>query len=129
MPNIVAGLAPSPLLGMKGFAVTSFAAQHKRGPLAKEFLRTGLTTLPVQSAFGAAAGRMPAATTGTPASTLIKAFGVAGTGGIPVPNVPEMSSVWAPLGKAWATSTSGAVAVPAKDAFAEAELTITTAIG
>ena len=52
-----------------------------------------------------------------------------GTGGVPVPNVPEMSAVWAPLGKAWATSTSGAVAVPAKDAFAEAELTITTAIG
>jgi arabinogalactan oligomer / maltooligosaccharide transport system substrate-binding protein len=129
VPNIVAGLAPSPLLGMKGFAVTSFAAQHKRGPLAKEFLRTGLTKLPVQSAFGAAAGRMPAATTGTPASALIKAFGVVGTGGVPVPNVPEMSAVWAPLGKAWATSTSGAVAVPAKDAFAEAELTITTAIG
>lgn len=129
VPNIVAGLAPSPLLGMKGFAVTSFAAQHKRGPLAKEFLRTGLTKLPVQSAFGAAAGRMPAATAGTPASALIKAFGVVGTGGVPVPNVPEMSAVWAPLGKAWATSTSGAVAVPAKDAFAEAELTITTAIG
>jgi maltose-binding protein MalE len=72
---------------------------------------------------------MPAATAGTPASALIKAFGVVGTGGVPVPNVPEMSSVWAPLGKAWATSTSGAVAVPAKDAFAEAELTITTAIG
>ncbi len=129
VPNIVAGLETSPLLGMKGFAVTAFASQHKRSPLAKEFLRTGLTTLPVQSAFGSAAGRMPAATAGTPASTLIKAFGVAGTTGVPVPNVPQMSAVWAPLGKAWATSTSGAVAVPAKDAFAEAELTITTAIG
>jgi arabinogalactan oligomer/maltooligosaccharide transport system substrate-binding protein len=129
LPNIVTGLEPSPLLGMKGFAVTAFAAQHKRSALAKDFLRTGLTALPVQSAFGAAAGRMPAATAGTPASTLIKAFGVAGGAGVPVPNVPQMSTVWAPLGKAWASSTSGAAAVPAKDAFAEAELTISTAIG
>ncbi|MEY4137108.1 MAG: maltose-binding protein MalE [Actinomycetota bacterium] len=126
LPNIVTGLEPSPLLGMKGFAVTAFASQHKRSPLAKEFLRTGLTALPVQTAFGSAAGRMPAATAGTPASTLIKAFGVAGSAGIPVPNVPQMSTVWAPLGKAWATSTSGAAAVPAKDAFAEAALTIQT---
>ena len=129
VPNIVTGIEPSPLLGMKGFAVTSYAAQHKRAPLAKEFLRTGLTALPVQSAFGGAAGRMPAATAGTPATTLVKAFGVAGTAGIPVPNVPQMSGVWAPLGKAWATSTSGAAAVPAKDAFAEAQLTITTSVG
>jgi len=129
VPNIVIGIQPSPLLGMKGFAVTSFAAQHKRSPLAKEFLRAGLTTVPVQSAFGAAAGRMPAAAAGTPASTLIKAFGVAGTAGIPVPNVPEMNGVWAPLGKAWASSTSGVAAVPAKDAFAEAELTILDEIG
>ncbi len=129
LPNIVTGLDPSPLLGMKGFAVTAFAAQHKRSPLAKDFLRTGLTALPVQTAFGTAAGRMPAATGGTPASTLIKAFGAAGSVGIPVPNVPQMSDVWAPLGKAWATSTSGAAAVPAKDAFAEAELTIQTSVG
>lgn len=129
VPNIVTGIEPSPLLGMKGFAVTAFAAQHKRGPLAKEFLRTGLTALPVQTAFGGAAGRMPAATAGIPASTLIKAFGVAGTAGIPVPNVPQMSGVWAPLGKAWATSTSGVAAVPAKDAFAEAQLTIATSVG
>jgi arabinogalactan oligomer/maltooligosaccharide transport system substrate-binding protein len=129
VPNIIAGLAPSPLLGMKGFAVTTFAGQHKRGPLAKEFLRTGLTALTAQTAFGAAAGRMPAATGGTPGTTLIKAFGVAGTSGIPVPNVPQMSAVWAPLGKAWASSTSGAAAVPAKDAFAEAEATISTSVG
>ncbi len=129
VPNIVTGIEPAPLLGMKGFAVTSFAAQHKRGPLAKEFLRTGLTALPVQTAFGGAAGRMPAATAGTPASTLIKAFGVAGAAGIPVPNVPQMSGVWAPLGKAWATSTSGPAAVPAKDAFAEAQLVIQTSVG
>ena len=129
VPNIVIGIQPSPLLGMKGFAVTSFAAQHKRTPLAKAFLRSGLTTVPVQSAFGAAAGRMPAAAAGTPASTLIKAFGVAGSAGIPVPNVPEMNGVWAPLGKAWASSTSGAAAVPAKDAFAEADLTIQDEIG
>jgi arabinogalactan oligomer/maltooligosaccharide transport system substrate-binding protein len=72
---------------------------------------------------------MPAAAAGTPASTLIKAFGVAGSAGIPVPNVPEMNGVWAPLGKAWASSTSGAAAVPAKDAFAEADLTIQDEIG
>jgi len=129
LPNIVTGLEPSPLLGMKGFAVTAYASQHKRGPLAKEFLRTGLTAVPVQTAFGSAAGRMPAAIAGTPASTLIQAFGVAGSAGIPVPNVPQMSGVWAPLGKAWASSTSGAAAVPAKDAFAEAQLTIQTSVG
>lgn len=129
VPNIVSGLETAPLLGMKGFALTSWAAQHKRSKAAKDFLRTGLTTAAVQTAFGQAAGRMPAAKAGTAASPLIGAFGASGLAGVPIPNVPQMDSVWGPLGKAWATSTSGATAVPAKQAFAEAQAAVQTSIG
>lgn len=129
VPNIVTGLETAPFLGMKGFALTSFALKHKRLKAAKDFLRTGLTTAAVQTAFGQAAGRMPAAKAGTAASPLIGAFGASGLAGVPIPNVPQMDSVWGPLGKAWATSTAGAAAVPAKQSFADAQTTIQAAIG
>ncbi len=129
VPNIVPGFATSPFIGSKGFAATKFAAKHGLTAVTKSFLRKGLTAAGVQAAFGAAAGRMPAVLSAAPASTLIKAFGVAATDGIALPTVPQMSQVWAPLGQAWASSTSGSAATPAATSFAAAAAAVSTAVG
>jgi maltose-binding protein MalE len=58
-----------------------------------------------------------------------KAFGTAGRSGVPMPNIPQASSLWGPLSKAWAKSTSGPKATPAKKAFSAAQDKIQKAIG
>jgi arabinogalactan oligomer / maltooligosaccharide transport system substrate-binding protein len=58
----------------------------------------------------------------------LKAFGQAGIGGTPIPNIPQMNSVWGPLGSAWAASTSGKGAIPAQKSFAQAAAAIKKAL-
>ena len=60
---------------------------------------------------------------------LAQAFGTAGVDGVPMPNISQAASVWGPLSTAWATSTSGPDATPAKKAFAAAQNEIKKAIG
>ena len=56
--------------------------------------------------------------TRSPASSVKDAvlaqFGKAGAGGVPMPNIPQMSSVWSDLGGAWVKSTKGAGATKAR---------------
>jgi arabinogalactan oligomer/maltooligosaccharide transport system substrate-binding protein len=51
---------------------------------------------------------------------VLKQFGAAGVGGVPLPNIPQMGSVWAELGGAWVKTTQGAGATPARTAFSQA---------
>jgi arabinogalactan oligomer/maltooligosaccharide transport system substrate-binding protein len=51
---------------------------------------------------------------------VLKQFGRAGAGGVPMPNIPQMGSVWAELGGAWVKATKGAGATPARVAFSTA---------
>jgi maltose-binding protein MalE len=55
---------------------------------------------------------------------ILRQFGTAGLGGIPMPNIPQMGSVWDSLGGAWVKATKGTGATPARAAFAEAQKTI-----
>ena len=48
------------------------------------------------------------------ADPILAQFGKAGKGGVPMPNIPQMDSVWNDLGQAWVRSTKGAGAMPAK---------------
>ena len=63
-----------------------------------------------QAALAAANGRFPANTVAgrRVKDTVLAQFGQAGTGGVPMPNIPQMSSVWTDLGGAWVKSTKGA---------------------
>ena len=85
----------------------------------------------VQAGLAAADGRTPANLIAAKAVSdpVLKAFSAAGIGGIPMPNVPQMGSVWGALGGAWVNSTKGAGAMPAQKAFAQAQATVKKAIG
>ena len=128
VPAIVTGVVPAPYLGVKGFMVTSFAQTHGVLDPALGLVRRQLSQPGFQGKVAAATGRMPANTSAS-AARLAKAFGVAGSKGIPTLNIPQASSTWGPLGKAWAEATRGADAVPPAQAFAEAQQAVVAALG
>jgi arabinogalactan oligomer/maltooligosaccharide transport system substrate-binding protein len=84
-----------------------------------------------QRELAAANGRFPAnRTAGRRVSDRILAqFGKAGTGGVPLPNIPQMNSVWSEWGGAWVKATKGAGATPARAAFITAARNIRDKIG
>jgi arabinogalactan oligomer / maltooligosaccharide transport system substrate-binding protein len=120
-----------PFLGVQGFAVTKFATQHGVSSLAKDFVVNYLTKASNQYDLSQASGRYPAnKLAGKRVNDPVLAqFGRAGIGGVPMPNIPQMASVWTDLGNAWVNSTKGAGATPARAAFATAQRNIASHIG
>jgi maltose-binding protein MalE len=129
MPKIV---DPSvPFLGVQGAMVTKFANPHGVGGLAEDFVANYLTTPAAQLALAVANGRYPANTLAGKGvkDPVLAEFGKAGAGGVPMPNIPQMASVWQDLGAAWFKATKGAGATKAKSAFMTAARSIADKIG
>ena len=135
LPTIVEGLSPVPLLSISAFGVTRFASVHGVAKAAQALVTQELTKGSTQSSVAVDLGLLPAttggvsalATDGVPAR--IRAFGLAGAKGVPVPPITQMGTVWGPLGSAWVSSTAGPSAVPPKRAFRSAQRTVVSAIG
>jgi arabinogalactan oligomer/maltooligosaccharide transport system substrate-binding protein len=120
-----------PFLGVQGLFVTKFAQQHGVGSAAVDLVTNYMAQPAAQVAVALAGGRPPA---NINAGKLVKdpvlaAFGKAGAGGVPLPNIPQMASVWSELGGAWVKSTRGAGAVKARTAFVTAARNIANKIG
>jgi maltose-binding protein MalE len=130
VPPIVNGLKTVPFLGAQGMMVTKYAAEHGVQVGANALVTQLMATPSFQAKLAAADGRTPAnlAAAKAVSDPVLKAFGAAGVGGIPMPNVPQMSSVWTSLGGAWVNSTKGAGATPANKAFAQAQAQVKKAI-
>jgi arabinogalactan oligomer/maltooligosaccharide transport system substrate-binding protein len=131
VPTIVPGIKPVPFLGAQGFMVTKFAAGHGVGSAANSMVSEFMATPQAQSRLAATNFRTPAnkAAAARVSNPQLKAFGAAGVGGVPMPNVPQMASVWSNLGGAWVNSTKGKGATPAQRAFAQAQRNVVKAIG
>ena len=130
-PQIVPGIKSVPFLGVQGFMVTKFSAPHGVESLAKDLVANYMMRPASQLALAAANGRFPA---NTVAGAQVKdkdlqAFGKASVGGVPMPNIPQMASVWQDLGAAWVRSTKGAGAIPARKSFIGASKSIAQKIG
>lgn len=120
-----------PFLGVQGFMVTKFAVTHGVESLAKDLVGNYMMQADAQQALAAANGRFPA---NTKAGANVKdpvlvQFGKAGVGGVPMPNIPQMGSVWSELGGAWVKATKGSGAVRARTAFNTAARNIANKIG
>ncbi len=120
-----------PFLGVQGFMVTKYADAHGVGSLAQDFVVNYISTAPAQASLANVAGRWPANTkAGASFSDPVLAqFGKAGKGGVPMPNIPQMNSVWNDLGQAWVRSTKGAGAAKAAASFRAAARAIADKIG
>jgi maltose-binding protein MalE len=130
-PQIVAGTKAVPFLGVQGFMVTKFAATHNVESLAKDLVSNYMMQTGPQLELALSNTRYPAnLNAGKQVKDLqLKAFGIASTGGVPMPNIPQMNSVWGDLGAAWVRSTKGSGSVPARRSFLGASRSIAQKIG
>jgi arabinogalactan oligomer/maltooligosaccharide transport system substrate-binding protein len=112
----------APFLGVNGFMVTRFAATHGIESAAKDLVADYMMRAAAQQDLAAANGRYPANLTAGKriTDTALRQIGRASTGGIPMPNIPQMGAVWEELGGAWVKSTKGSGATPARSAFSTA---------
>ena len=120
-----------PFLGSQGFMVTKFSQAHGVESAAKDLVGDYMMRADSQLALTQANGRYPANTDAAKQvkNAVLKQFGAAGAGGVPMPNIPQMGSVWSDLGAAWVKSTRGSGAVKARVAFSTAARTIANKIG
>ncbi len=120
-----------PFLGVQGFMVTKFAKTHGVESQARDLVGSYMMSAGAQTQLSSENGRAPANTDAAAKITdpLLKQFAAAGKGGVPMPNIPEMSSVWGDLGTAWTNVFKGADATPAKSAFRTAGKNIVAKIG
>lgn len=131
VPRIVKGINTSPLMKSIGFAVTSFAGQHKVLPASRDLVTNINSTVKAQTTFYSKSPYvgLPANTAAAAASPdrVLLAFGSSAIGAVPLPNVPEWGSTSLALGGAWRDSTRGGDAVPAPQAFAGARAQVIAA--
>jgi arabinogalactan oligomer / maltooligosaccharide transport system substrate-binding protein len=115
-----------PFLGVQGTMVTKFAQTHGVVSLAKDLVANEMMKPAFQLDLEQANLRFPANKVAGKRvnDPVLKQFGAAGVGGVPLPNIPQMGSVWAELGGAWVKATQGAGATPARSAFAQAQKNI-----
>jgi arabinogalactan oligomer/maltooligosaccharide transport system substrate-binding protein len=129
MPKIACKSVP--FLGVNGLFVTKYAATHGVDSAARDLVTNYMAQPAQQAALALAGGRPPA---NLKAQKLVKdpvlaAFSAAGVGGVPIPNIPQMASVWNEVGQAWVKSTRGSGAVKAATAFRTAARNIANKIG
>jgi len=115
-----------PFLGVQGTMVTKFASTHGVESLAKDLVASEMMKPAFQLDLEQANLRYPANKVAGKRvnDPILRQFGAAGTGGVPLPNIPQMNSVWSELGGAWVKSTKGTGSTPARSAFAQAQKNI-----
>lgn len=121
----------SPFTGVGGLMVTKFVGEHGVESLAKDFVANYMMQAGPQTAHYAVGGRLPA-NLGAAAKVTdpyLRGFTKAAAVGNPMPNIPQMASVWTDLGQAWVRSTKGAGALPARRSFVGAQKSIALKIG
>ena len=111
--------------------VTKFAATHNVESLAKDLVSNYMMQSGAQLELALANGRYPANSNAGKQvqGPALKAFGAASTGGVPMPNIPQMNNVWGDLGAAWVRSTKGGGSIPARRSFLGASRSIAQKIG
>ncbi len=95
------GNAATPFVGVRGAMVSSFSDNQV---LAQSFILDFFATIEVQQAMYESDPRLPATKSlfavVEAADPIAAAFAASASNGIPMPNIPEMGSVWGPMGDA-----------------------------
>lgn len=97
LPKIADG-TPQPFIGVQAFFLSSFSENKL---VAQTFLLDFIATDEGMAALFAADGRPPvynATIEATADDVAIATFGASAADGVPIPNIPEMGSVWGALG-------------------------------
>ena len=119
-----------PFLGVQGFFVTRFANTHGVAVASRDLVTNYMGKAGAQYDLATANSRYPANKIASKRvkDAILAQFGRAGAGGVPMPNIPQMSSVWEELGGAWLKSTNGTSTL-ARPTFTTAARNIRNKIG
>lgn len=123
----IGGNAPAPFVGAQGFFLSNFS---ENTVVAQSFLLDFLATQDGMQALYEADPRNPAFKPVFEAlgdNPVAETFALSAADGIPMPNIPQMSAVWAPLGDNLLLVRNGALA-PA-DAMSTAAEAVRAAVG
>ena len=120
-----------PFLGVQGFMVTKFAKSHGVESQARDLVGSYMMSESAQTQLSSENGRAPANTDAAAkiSDSLLKQFAAASKGGVPMPNIPAMDSVWGDLASAWTNTLKGGDATNAGTAFRTAARNIKAKIG
>jgi arabinogalactan oligomer/maltooligosaccharide transport system substrate-binding protein len=102
---------------------------HGVDAAAKDLVTNFFAGPSAQTQLAAANSRPPANTKAHATNPVLAQFSAASKGGVPMPNIPQMNSVWSDLGQAWVRSTKGAGAMSAAKSFKAAARSIADKIG
>jgi arabinogalactan oligomer / maltooligosaccharide transport system substrate-binding protein len=124
----VGGDVAKPFLGVQGFYQSAFA---KNPGLAATFLTDYVNTPETMKALYDAQPRPPAMTSvydEVKSDPVIQGFGAAGAEAQALPNIPQMSAVWAPFQNGYQAVSAAGSSAPAQDAFKATQAEIEAAI-
>ena len=128
VPAPVAGLKAVPFMGAQGAMISKFTTNKL---LARKYLNDVVSSDDFQTGLYKLGGRPPALNSTLEAVSKsdpdIAAFGTAGVGAVPMPNIPQMASVWTDFGTAWAAVLTGKL--KAAPAFTMAAKNIAKLVG
>lgn len=125
LPNVGSGVA-APFVGVQGFMISAFA---KNPVAAKAFVVDFMGSQDAQIELYRVGNRPPALKSALDAvgdDALVAGFGAAGATGRPMPNIPEMGSVWSAWTDAYTNILNGG---DAATAFREAATQVRNLIG
>lgn len=123
----VSGTLSRPFVGVNGFMMSKFAGNRI---IARQFLTQVASSDDFQLALYKLGDRLPAlksAAAKVVDNKDVAAFGAYGSTGTPMPNIPQMNSVWDSWATAWKNVADGKQS--AAEAFAQAATNIKKAIG
>ncbi len=102
-PSIVKGIVSRPFSGVQGLTVTKFADAHGVDAAAKAFVNFA-TTAANDTLYAKIANVLPANKAAKAPNKTLQGFANAGAVSIPMPNIPQMNSVWGFMSQGWAKS-------------------------
>src|SRR5207247_7065454 len=115
--------------GLQDSMATKCRSPHGAARAPKDLVTNFVAPPAAKTQRAAANGRPPANIKAKSSDPVLAQFSKASKGGVPMPNIPQMSSVWGDLGQAWVRSTKGAGAMTAAKSFKAAARSIAAKIG
>lgn len=126
-PTIVPGIRSVPFSGVQGLMITKFAAAHGVEAQAKSFLNF-VAGAAQQTKYATAAMAIPANKAAKAPTATLNGFKTAGIYAVPMPNIPQMNSVWDQLSSGWSKSLAKQNPSNPKTAWSDAASNVRDAV-
>jgi arabinogalactan oligomer/maltooligosaccharide transport system substrate-binding protein len=126
-PTIVPGIKSVPFSGVQGLMITKFASAHGVEAQTKSFLNF-VAGAAQQTKYATAAMAIPANKAAKAPTATLNGFKGAGIYAVPMPNIPQMNSVWDQLSSGWSKSLAKQNPSNPKTAWSDAASNVRDAV-